>query len=239
MKESNGSGASRWMGFIAILVVATLIVGFGPLGSGAPNENASGAAVAHWYNTHAAQNWGSIYLVGLGLAFMLVFVTQLRSVLRQTGDGDLWPNASFAAGIIFVAGIVVLGTFQVTLMLAAHNHEYAIVKVFNFFSDNNELGIIFGICTVTLTTGLAILLNRGATPLPKTLGWYSILVGVLAIAGPLAFLDFLFLFPVWLIATGFVIGTKARRGTLGQSQEAVSGPGSATAGPADARLVTT
>ncbi len=233
----KAAGVSRWMGFIGILVVVPLFVGFGPLGSGAPGENASGAVVAHWYNAHATQNWASIYLVGLGLAFMLIYATQLRSVLRQAGSGDLWPNASFAAGIILVAGIVVLGTFQVTLVLAAHNHEYAIVKVLNFFSDNNELAIIFGMCTVTLTAGLAILLNRDVAPLPKTLGWYSILVGVLALGGPLAFVDFLFGFPIWLIATGFVIATKQRRGTLGQSPE--SRATSATGGPTDARLVTT
>jgi hypothetical protein len=213
------SGMSRWMGFLGILVVVPIFIAFGPLGSGSPGENASGVAVAHWYNTHTGQNWGSIYLVGLALAVLLVYVTQLRSSLRQAGAGELWPNVSFAAGIAFVAGFVVIGTAQVTLILAAHNHDYSIVKVFNFYGDNNELVFLFGMCLLGLTTGLAILLNRGATPLPKTLGWYSILVGVLALAGPLGFLDFLFLFPIWLIATGFVIATKQRRGTLGPSSD--------------------
>ena len=218
-------------------MVVAFFVGFGPLGGGTPGENASGVTVAHWYNTHVGQSWGSIYLVGLGLAFLLVFVTQLRSALRRAVAGDLWPNVSFAAGIILVAGIVVLGTFQVTLILAAHNHEFAIVKVFNFFSDNNELAIIFGMCLLSLTTGLAILLNRGTAPLPKTLGWYSILVGVLAIAGPLGFLDFLFGFPIWLIATGFVLATKERRGTLGASSASADAGTSAGAGAT--QLVTT
>ncbi len=150
---------------------------------------------------------------------MLAFTTQLRSVLRQVGTGELWSNMTFAAGIILVAGMVVLGAVEITLILAAHNHQYAIVKTFNFFSDNNELPIIFGMFLLSLTTGLGILLNRGAAPLPKTLGWYSVLVGVLALAGPLAFIDFLFAFPIWLIATGFVIATKARRGTLGSASE--------------------
>ncbi len=228
------SGVSRWMGFIGIVIVVALFLGFGPLGSGAPGENASGVTVAHWYNTHVGQSWASIYLVGLALALLLVYATQLRSALRQAGAGELWPNVSFAAGILLVAGVVVLGTFQVTLILAAHNHEYAIVKVFNFFGDNNELAIIFGMCLVSLTTGLAILLRRGAAPLPKTLGWYSVLVGVLAIAGPLGFLDFLFGFPIWLIATGFVIATKQRRGTLGPSSESAASVGSSAS-----QLVTT
>src|SRR6202030_1487200 len=77
--EMKDSGVSRWMGFIAIVAVAAIFVAFGPLGGGAPDENASGVVVAHWYNTHVGQNWASIYLVGLGLALILVFVTQLRS----------------------------------------------------------------------------------------------------------------------------------------------------------------
>jgi hypothetical protein len=226
------SSVTRWMGFIAIGIVVAIFLGFGPLGSGTPGENASGAVVAHWYNTHVGQSWASIYLVGLALALLLVFATQLRSVLRQVGTGELWSNMSFAAGIILVSGIVVLGAVEITLILAAHNHQYAIVKTFNFFSDNNELPIIFGMFLLSLTTGLGILLNRGATPLPKTLGWYSVLVGVLAVAGPLAFIDFLFAFPIWLLATGFVIATKARRGTLGVASEPA-------ASAATAPLVTT
>ena len=37
----------------------------------------------------------------------------------------------------------------------------------------------------------------------------------LAVSGPPAFFDFLLGFPIWLIACGFVIATKQRRGTLG------------------------
>ena len=101
-----------------------------------------------------------------------------------------------------MAGVVVLGTFQVTLILAAHNREYAIAKLVNFFSQNNELVLMFGICLLTLTTGLAILLGRSPASLPKTLGWYSIVVAVVATPGPLASFAFAFGFPIWLIATG-------------------------------------
>ena len=67
---------------------------------------------------------------------------------------------------------------------------------------------------LTLSTGLAILLNRGVAPLPKLLGWYSILVAVVGSLGPLSFFALLGL-PIWLIATGIVIAVKQKRGTLG------------------------
>lgn len=212
MKDSS---VSRWMGVIAIVIVVAVLISFGPLTSGSPGENASGISVAHWYNGHSAQNWVAIYLVGFAIALLLVYLTQLRSVLRDTSGQRLWANVTFAAGILFIASFLAAGTVQVMLILASHNHEFAIAKTFNFFSDNNELGIIFGISVLGLASGLSMLLNREGS-MPKLLGWYSILVGVLAVLGPLGFLDFMFGFPIWLIATGFVIATKARRGTLGE-----------------------
>ena len=116
-KAMKDSSLSRWMGPVGLLAVVALFVGFGPLGGGSPGENASGVSVAHWYNTHTGQAWGSIYLVALGLALMLVFVTQLRSVLRDTSGERLWPNVVFAAGIILVGGVVVAGSFQTVLIL--------------------------------------------------------------------------------------------------------------------------
>jgi len=229
------TGVSRWMGFIGLGAVVALFVGFGPLGGGAPGENASGVSVAHWYNTHSAQSWGSIYAVVLGLVLVLVFVTHLRTVLGAAGGQQLWPNVAFASGIILAAGIVVAGSFQTVLILASHNDEYGIVKIANFVGQNNEILFLFGVGLLTLSTGLAILLNRAVTPLPKTLGWYSVLVGVISAAGPLSLFAFLFGFPIWLIATGFVVATKQRRGTLGTTG---SDPAAVAVSPSP-QLVTT
>ena len=85
---------------------------------------------------------------------MILFVSQLRTVLRSAGGGQtFWPNVVFAAGILLVTGIVIAGVFEVVLISAAHNHEIAIVKEMNFVGDNNELGFIFGMALLTLATG--------------------------------------------------------------------------------------
>ena len=136
--------------------------------------------MAHWYNTHVNQSWASIWVVGAALFLLLIYVTQLRSVLRDTGGQRLWPNVVFASGILLVAGVIVSGAFQVSLIVAAHNDQFAIVKTINFVSSNTELLLIAGMCFMTLSTGLAILLNRQGAPLPRLLGWYSLLVGVLS-----------------------------------------------------------
>lgn len=209
----SDSRFSRWMGPLGILIVVLIFVGFGPLGGNSPGENASGQRVAAYWNAHQAMGWASIYIVAVAIAGLILYFTHLRTVLRNASGQQLWPNAMFFSSIVMLGGFVVAGVFQSVVLLGAHNHEYAIVKFANFFSDNNELPIVFGIAAITLATGISILTNR-SRPLPKRLGWYSLLVGVVSCAGPLAFFAFLFGFPIWLIATGFVIGVKARRNTL-------------------------
>jgi hypothetical protein len=172
--------------------------------------------VAHWYNTHVNEQWATVWMVGLALFLLLVFATQLRAVLIEAGGRQrLWPNIVFASMILFIGSTVVSGSFTITLFLASHNHQYAIAHFINFYEQNNELLLLAGMVFLTLSAGLAILLNRGANPLPKRLGWYSLLVAVVGMAGPFSLLAFLFGFPVWIVATGIVIAVKSRRGTLG------------------------
>ena len=211
MKDSS---LNRFMWLIGLAASALIFVSFGPLSNGTPDENASGATVAHWYNTHVNAQWATIWMVGLALFLILIFVSQLRTVLVESGGQRLWPNVAFASGIILIGGIIVAGSFEITIILAAHNHDFAVAHFVNFYSQNNELLILAGVDFLTLSTGLAILLNRGIAPLPKLLGWYSVLVGVVGAAGPLSFFA-IFGFPIWLIATGIVIAVKQSRGTLG------------------------
>lgn len=213
------SALNKWMWLVGLVAVALIIVSFGPLSSGSPGENASGLSVAHWYNTHVNQQWLTVWLVGLALFLLLVFASQLRTVLVQAGGQRLWPNIVFASAILFVAGIIVAGSFTITLILAAHNHDYVVAHFINFYNTNNELLLIAGIDFLTFAAGLAILLNREVAPLPKLLGWYSILVAVVGIAGPLSFFAILFGFPIWVVATGIVVSVKERRGTLGSSTD--------------------
>jgi hypothetical protein len=212
MKDSS---LNRWMWLIGLVFVALIFVSFGPLSSGAPGENASGLSVANWYNSHVNQQWLTVWLVGVALFLLLVFVTQLRTVLIEVGGQRLWPNIAFASGILVIAGAVVTGSFAITLILASHNHQYSIVHFINFYMSNNYLLLLAGMDFLTLAVGLSILLNRGAKPLPKLLGWYSILVAVVGAAGPVSFFAFLFGFPIWILATGIVISVKQSRGTLG------------------------
>jgi hypothetical protein len=207
--ESSPKGAymtdltfRRWLGPLGLLAAVLIFVGLGPLGSGVPGENASGITVAHYINA--------------GLALLTVFMVTVHGVLRESNQKVL-PTSFLVGFIVFFTSFLVSGSFTVVTILAAHNHDYAVAHIANFTSNNGELGVLLGLAMITLIAGLAILTNRDRLVLPKTLGWYSLLVAVVSCLGPLSGLSLVFGLPIWVIATGFVISTKTRRGTLGPS----------------------
>jgi hypothetical protein len=203
----------RWLGPLGLLAAVLIFVGLGPLGSGVPGENASGITVAHYVNAHVNQMWASFYVAGAGLALLTVFMVTVHGVLRES-DQKVLPTSFLVGFLVFFTSFLVSGSFTLVTILAAHNHDYAVAHIANFTSDNGELGVLLGLAMITLFAGLAILTNRHRLVLPKTLGWYSLVVAVVACLGPMSGLSLVFGLPIWVIATGFVISTKTRRGTL-------------------------
>ena len=155
----TGQRMNRWMGLLGLAILVLFIVGFGPLSGNSPKENASGLSLVTYWNAHQTIGWVQIPVIGVGLALMVLFVSQLRDVLHGSADdrGPL-PNVVYAAGIIFVGDLVVAGALlHIPLLLAAHNHQASIAQTLNFVGQNNELLLLFGMALLTLSTGLAIL----------------------------------------------------------------------------------
>jgi hypothetical protein len=203
----------RWLGPLGLLAAVLIFVGLGPLGSGVPGENASGITVVHYINTHVNQLWLSLYVAGVGLVLLTVFMAAVYVVLRESNQKVL-PTSFLVGFIVFFTSFLIGGSLQVVTILAAHNHDYAVAHISNFTSDNVELGIVLGLAMIGLISGLAILTNRDRLKLPRTLGWYSLLVAVVCCLGPISGVALVLGLPIWVIATGFVISTKTRRGTL-------------------------
>ena len=109
MKDTS---INRWLWLVGLLAAALLFVSFGPLSGSSPGENASGVTVAHWYNTHVNQQWATVWMVGLALCLLMIFVTQLRTVLIEAGGQRLLPNVVFASAteMLFFATLTALSS---------------------------------------------------------------------------------------------------------------------------------
>lgn len=213
---------TRFMGWLGLLTLIAFFIGFGVLsGNNQPNENASGATVVTWVNAHQSMRWAQIYVIGVALTLTLLFVVQLSHILHDAlGGKHFWPNVVFAAGIIFVAGEVVGGGIDATVLnIAAHNHQFLIAQQAHFIGQNNEIVMIYGLALLTLASGIAIL--SGST-LPTWLGIVSVVIGVLCVLGPIGLLGTL-LAAVWLPVTGFVVASKAKNASTTAGVESPMG----------------
>lgn len=194
---------ARLMGPAGLIVLVFVFLGFGPLGSGSPGENASGAAVVSWYNAHMAQSWASFYCVAAGIGVLFFYAVALRAKLRQAGAGSILSTTAFASGVALVAAVIASGATHVAIILAAHEHRPSVAALLNFIDQNNFEVILFGVVAMSIFTGAAIL-NRSS--LPAWLGWVTVVIGVLSALGSLSFIGLL-AWGIWLPVAGFVIGS--------------------------------
>jgi hypothetical protein len=89
---------------------------------------------------------------------------------------------------------------------AAHHRQAAVVQTLNYLDQDDFFPTIAGLSIFMFAIGAAILRTRA---LPVWLGWFALLLGVLALAGPLGGIAFM-IAPVWTLVTSIVL---LRRGT--------------------------
>ena len=177
------SALNRWMWLIGLVAVALIFVSFGPFSSGQPNENASGVSVAHWYNTHVNRAVGHDLDGRTGL----VSAAGLRhAAARRAHTGWRSTKAVAEHRVRFDdpvhRGHHRLGQFHddalpgVAQPPVRHRALHQLLPAEQRATPAGRHGL------PDPSAGLAILLNRGANPLPKRLGWYSILVAVVGMA---------------------------------------------------------
>ena len=106
----------------------------------------------------------------------------------------------YATGVLFVA-LLTIG-----LVASAEHSMGGVAQTLNVLSSDAWVPVVAGISMTALATGV-ISLRTGV--LPRWLGWISILLGIMAIAGPVGGIAFL-LFPVWILVLALFI---LRRGS--------------------------
>jgi hypothetical protein len=99
-----------------------------------------------------------------------------------------------------------MAMLTIGLVDAAKHSMGAVAQTLNVLSSDDWVPVVAGISMTALATGI-LALRTGA--LPRSLGWISIVLGILAIAGPVGGIAFL-LFPLWNLALAVVI---MRRGS--------------------------
>jgi hypothetical protein len=174
----------RWLAVCGvaapILIVATFVVG-----GNTPDDKANAARVVSYYRDHKTSNIIAALLITIAAVLLVLFAARLREVLRGDGlHGDAMPIAAFGGAVIVAAGLLLMAAVHFALIQAADHRFAAPAQTLNVFDSNDFFLLIGGISVLMLAAGISTVRNP---VLPRWLGWVAIVLGILALAGPVGF----------------------------------------------------
>lgn len=212
---------SRLFPLTGVAFFALFLASFA-LGSG--GDTASTHSAVSYYVAHQSQIRVSLSLMMIGVVALLFFAPFLCNVLRGTGDGNQpLAGAVLAGGAMWGAGLLILAVTQDAFLHAAVNGQAGAATALNVLDSNDFYPMIGGMAITLLAAGIATV--RGAA-LPAWLGWIAILIGLLALAGPLGMIAF-FAAPFWILIAAVVLtarGVPTETAAMGGAAERRGSP---------------
>jgi Domain of unknown function (DUF4386) len=187
------------LGFAVLLIVSLIVTG-GPKGA-----DDGPAQVAQWYrdNKDAAEIGSFISVVAGG--FLIFFGAYLRKVF-EPGAGLMLSILPLIAVAIVAIGAAIDGMLIFAAAEAVDDIPATEIQTIQAIWDNDFLPFLLGVLVFNWSVGLAVL-RSGA--LPKWLGWWGIVFGVISLAGPIGFVGGLGA-GLWVIIASIMLSMRAR-----------------------------
>jgi hypothetical protein len=183
------------------IVYSLLFVGAFILFGSDPSTGASGASVIKYYHSHRVSVTAAVFVIAVAAVVLTFFIGSLRRTLSRTNEGRHLASIVTVGGAVYISGLVLTGALNIALIDSAHYGMSTTAQTLNVFSNDAWVPVVVGISILTLGTGVAALRSRA---LPRWLAWASVVLGIMAIAGPLGAIAFLAT-PLWTLATGIVL----------------------------------
>jgi hypothetical protein len=192
----------RWLALCGVVAPVLIVLAFTVVGGRTPDDNASAAKVVSYYRDHKSASMISALMVAIGAVLLVLFAARLREVLRGDGlgNGGL-PIAAFGGALILAAGLLFLAAVHFALVQAADHRFAGPAQTLNVLDNNDFFVMIGGMALLMLAAGIATVRRP---VLPRWLGWAAIVIGILALAGPLGFVGFL-LSVVWILVVAILM----------------------------------
>ena len=202
LKMSARIGSLSGIAFVALVFAAQLSTG------GIPNSSASPTTVIDFYQAHQSSEQLGTVLTAAAVVVGLYFFGCLRTYLSRVAGGPQFASIGFAGVILFAVGGCINAGLQWSLADVPSRLSPGAAQALNvLFSDNLATGFyIAGLASLMLFYGIAMVRTR---LMPRWLGWVSIGLGVIALAGPLAFLVFVAMAP-WTITVSILLFLRDR-----------------------------
>jgi hypothetical protein len=187
------------IGFAVLLIISFIVSGQPKGADHAPSE------IANWYKDNKdAAEIGSFIGVVAG-ALLICFGAYLRKIL-EPGAGLMLSILPLIGLAIVAIGGAIDGMMVFVAAEAVDDIPATSVQTIQAIYDNDFLPFILGVLLFNWSIGFAVL-RSGV--LPKWLGWWGIVFGVLSLAGPIGFIGA----PgaaLWIIIASIMLSMRAR-----------------------------
>ena len=162
-----------------VLVIVGFIVGGEPPDADEPLQE-----IVDFYVDDRDSIFVGVYLLGLATVFFIFFANYLRTVFHGTRAA-----ATILVGAaIFVVGGAIDGMLLIAMTEAADNEvPPESIQTLQALWDNDFLPFAIGITVFVTSVGVSIL--RTAV-LPRWLGWVTLVIALVSVAGPIGFFAF-------------------------------------------------
>jgi hypothetical protein len=206
------AGALSGLAFVALVAGSNLTAG------ALPDPSASPTKVIAFYTAHKTGQQVSATLTAAAVVVGLYFFWGLRNYLARVGDGEQLATLGFVGAVVFGVGGCINAGLQWSLAAVPTQLTPGAAQALNvLFKDDLATGLYnAGLATMMLFYGIAMLRGRG---MPTWLGWTSVALGLIALAGPLVFLVFVLTAP-WAIAVSILLYRR-----IGDSDASTSAEG--------------
>ena len=194
----------RWAAYAGVLAVVLWIVGIIVQESG--GVAADGATDAEYLariqdDTNAILTGGWIFMLGC-LAF-LVFAIVLRDRLAAAEGGSrLFTNIAFVGAVaVGVFGLLVSGP-EIAAAISSDDISASTAGALSHLGD--AFFVAAELSAILLMLGAGTIALRTAL-MPKWWGWFSFLLAIVLVIGPIGWAGLIFGMPLWVLGTTFFL----------------------------------
>jgi hypothetical protein len=205
--DENRRGPRPWLvPLLGLIFVVLLGVSIG-LTSSTPDSNSSAASVVSYYTSNQNRLRAAAIMTAVAIPAGLFFFSLLREYLRKSERARPYATIALAGAIVFAVGGAVTAGIQLTLADVPAQLTPGAAQALNIMNNDLTAGLLIGgLATMQFGYGVAFLIGKA---FPTWLGWLTIVIGVVSLLGPLAFIG-LIATGVWVLIVSGMIYPRLR-----------------------------
>lgn len=200
--EESGNSFWRWIGGLGIVFAVLFAIGAIVIGGNAPDGSTGGAAVVRYFNGQRSMSVADTFVIAAAVIVFAFFLTALyRALAGPVGGQGHLALIVVVGGAVYLGGLLFGAVLQLGMLDAATAHQSGAAETLALLDGDDWVPVVTGIAIIGLGTGVAGL-RQGRLPWWLTVP--SIVIGLLAVAGPLGGIAFLAM-PLWALLFGVAL----------------------------------